>query len=62
MPSEIISEQRATSNRNGARDHPGIPGDFRRNPQIEDALLLRGTRDFVDLDAYRHFIDEIMPG
>ena len=32
MPSEIISEQRATSNRNGARDHPGIPGDFSRNP------------------------------
>jgi hypothetical protein len=33
MPSEIISEQRATSNRNGARDHPGMPGDFRRNPR-----------------------------
>ncbi len=27
---------------------------------IEDALLLRGTRDFVDLDAYRRFIDEIV--
>ena len=25
MPSQIISEQRATSNRNGGRDHPGIP-------------------------------------
>jgi hypothetical protein len=34
MPSEIISERRATSNRNGARDHPGIPGDFPRNPQV----------------------------
>jgi len=34
MPSEIISEQRATSNRNGGRDHPGIPGDFRRNQHM----------------------------
>src|SRR5229473_3692161 len=34
MPSEIISEQRATSNRNGGRDHPGIPGDFSRNQQL----------------------------
>ena len=34
MAGEIISERRATSNRNGGRDHPGIPGDFPRNPQI----------------------------
>ena len=27
---------------------------------IEDALLLRGARDFADLDAYRRFIDEIV--
>src|SRR6266849_4316665 len=27
---------------------------------IEDGLLLRGTRDFADLDAYRRFIDEIV--
>jgi hypothetical protein len=27
---------------------------------IEDALLLRGSRDFDDLDAYRRFIDEIV--
>src|SRR5712692_4116569 len=33
MAGEIISERRATSNRNGGRHHPGIPGDFRRNPQ-----------------------------
>jgi uncharacterized membrane protein len=31
MAGEIISERRATSNRNGERDHPGIPGDFSRN-------------------------------
>jgi hypothetical protein len=27
---------------------------------IEDALLLRGSRDFDDLDAYRRFIDEVV--
>jgi transposase InsO family protein len=27
---------------------------------LEDALLLRGTRDFADLDAYRAFVDEIV--
>jgi hypothetical protein len=27
---------------------------------IRDALLLRGSRDFADLEAYRRFIDEIM--
>jgi hypothetical protein len=28
---EIISEWRATSNRNGGRDHSGIVGDIERN-------------------------------
>ena len=27
---------------------------------LEDALLLRVSRDFVDLDAYRRFVDEIV--
>ena len=27
---------------------------------LEDALLLRGNRDFDDLDAYRRFVDEIV--
>ncbi|MGE0769922.1 MAG: IS21 family transposase [Hyphomicrobiaceae bacterium] len=27
---------------------------------LEDALLLRGTRDFAGLDAYRGFVDEIV--
>lgn len=27
---------------------------------IADALLMRGSRDFDDLDAYRHFVDEII--
>jgi GGDEF domain-containing protein len=32
MAGEVISERRATSNRNGGRDYPGTLGDFRRNP------------------------------
>ena len=27
---------------------------------LEDALLLRGARDFDTLDAYRRFVDEII--
>jgi hypothetical protein len=30
--------------------------------EIEDALLLRGCRDFDDLDAYRRFVDEVVGG
>src|SRR5947209_3237412 len=33
MAGEIISEHRATSNRNGGRHHRGFAGDFPRNPQ-----------------------------
>jgi len=27
---------------------------------LEDALLLRGTRDFADLDVYREFVDRVV--
>ena len=27
---------------------------------LEDALLLRGSRDFSDLNAYRRFVDEVV--
>ena len=27
---------------------------------LQDALLLRGSRDFADLDAYRRFLDEVV--
>ena len=30
------------------------------NGALEDALLMRGSRDFEDLVAYRRFIDEIV--
>jgi hypothetical protein len=58
MAGEIISEQRATSNRNGARDHPGIPGDFRRNQQrVAIAVSSHGqiTGYFVGPDEYEEF-------
>ena len=28
--------------------------------ELEDALLLRASRDFADLDAYRAFVDDIV--
>ena len=50
------------------RNNPGIAhengsiesshGHLKR--AIEDALLLRGSRDFEDLDSYRGFVDEIV--
>src|SRR5580704_12977633 len=43
MAGEITSERRARSNRNGGRDHPGMAGDFRRNPQRAEAQ--RDSRD-----------------
>ncbi|MEO8654667.1 MAG: IS21 family transposase [Ramlibacter sp.] len=36
----------------------GPHGHLKRG--IEDALLMRGSRDFADLPAYRRFIDEIV--
>jgi hypothetical protein len=41
---------------NGSIESPH--GHLKRG--LEDALLLRGSRDFDDLDAYRRFIDEIV--
>ena len=44
MAGEIISERRATSNRNGERDHPGIPGDFSRNQHDGIGMSLYSKR------------------
>jgi hypothetical protein len=51
-----------------SRNNPGVAhengsiegphGHLKR--ALEDALLLRGSRDFDTLDAYRHFVDEIV--
>src|SRR5690349_7776981 len=39
MAGEIISECRATSNRNGGRHHRGFAGDFPRNPHAGRTTL-----------------------
>ena len=51
MAGEIISERRATSNRNGGRHHPGIPGDFRRNPQTDRKVINSAGRSVDDWRA-----------
>src|SRR5438477_4415471 len=48
MAGEIISECRATSNRNGGRHHRGFAGDFPRNPHaIRYGLRTIATLVFV---------------
>ena len=47
---------RGVAHENGAIEGPH--GHLKR--AIEDALLMRGARDFDDLAAYRRFIDEIV--
>jgi hypothetical protein len=55
MAGEIISERRATSNRNGGRDHLGIPGDFRRNQQADlvDRIIRFALIAIAAPSAYR---------
>jgi DNA modification methylase len=45
MVGEIISERRATSNRNGGRDHSGIVGDIERNQHGEHRVACGDARD-----------------
>ena len=47
---------RGLAHENGAIE--GSHGHLKR--ALEDALLLRGSRDFADLAAYRRFIDELV--
>jgi transposase InsO family protein len=49
------------NNRGIAHENGGIESPHGHlKAAVEDALLLRGSRDFDDLAAYRHFIDEIV--
>jgi hypothetical protein len=49
------------NNRGIAHENGGIESPHGHlKAAVEDALLLRGSRDFEDLAAYRHFIDEIV--
>jgi hypothetical protein len=47
---------RGLAHENGSIESPH--GHLKRT--IEDALLLRGSRDFDTLEAYRHFVDEVV--
>lgn len=47
---------KGVAHENGAIEGPH--GHLKR--AIEDALIMRGSRDFEDLDAYRRFIDEVV--
>jgi hypothetical protein len=47
---------KGVAHENGSIESPN--GHLKR--AIEDALLMRGSRDFEDLPAYRRFIDEIV--
>lgn len=47
---------RGVAHENGSIESPH--GHLKR--AVEDALLLRGSRDFADLSAYRRFIDEVV--
>jgi hypothetical protein len=53
---------RATRNNAGLAHENGViessHGHLKR--ALQDALLLRGSRDFNDLDCYRRFVDEIV--
>ncbi|RVN23304.1 IS21-like element ISRm9 family transposase, partial [Sinorhizobium meliloti] len=47
---------RGVAHENGAVE--GSHGDLKR--ELEDALLLRGTRDFADVSSFAAFIDEVV--
>jgi hypothetical protein len=47
---------RGLAHENGSIESPH--GHLKRT--IEDALLLRGSRDFDTLEAYRRFVDEVV--
>src|SRR5438045_6937081 len=53
---EPTRNNRGVAHENGSIESPH--GHLKQ--AIEDALLLRGSRDFATLDAYRRFIDEIV--
>jgi transposase InsO family protein len=53
---EPTRNNRGIAHENGSIESPH--GHLKQ--AIEDALLLRGSRDFDDLQAYRRFVDEIV--
>ena len=53
---EPTRNNRGLAHENGSIESPH--GHLKR--AIEDALLLRGSRDFDTLDAYRRLVDEVI--
>jgi transposase InsO family protein len=53
---EPTRNNRGVAHENGSIESPH--GHLKQ--AIEDALLLRGSRDFSDLQAYRRFVDEVV--
>ena len=53
---EPTRNNRGVAHENGSIERPH--GHLKQ--AIEDALLLRGSRDFDDLQAYRRFVDEVV--
>jgi transposase InsO family protein len=53
---EPTRNNRGVAHENGSIESPH--GHLKQ--AIEDALLLRGSRDFADLQAYRRFVDEVV--
>jgi hypothetical protein len=60
----LCAHYRMTATRNNpglAHENGAIEGPHRHlKMAIADALLLRGSRDFADLGAYRRFVDELV--
>jgi hypothetical protein len=60
----LCAHYRMTATRNNpglAHENGAIEGPHRHlKMAIADALLLRGSCDFTDLDAYRRFVDELI--
>jgi hypothetical protein len=49
------------NNRGVAHENGAIEGPHAHlKGALQQALLLRGSRDFADLDAYRRFVDEVV--
>jgi hypothetical protein len=49
------------NNRGVAHENGAIEGPHAHlKRMLQQALLLRGSADFADLDAYRHFVDEVV--
>ena len=60
-PAPPLQEKKPRNNRGAAHENGSIEGPHGHLKRgIADALALRGSSDFKDLDAYRAFIAEVV--